>query len=67
VVRALPRGSLTLSDAYELRILSRVRDVPRAAWDALVGESGSPFVEWTWLDCLEESGCVDADGDHSGA
>lgn len=56
-----------MSDAYELRILSRVRDVPRAAWDALVGESGSPFVEWTWLDCLEESGCVGANGEHAAA
>ena len=62
-----PEGRKLLSDTYELRILSRIRDVPRAAWDALVGESGSPFVEWTWLDCLEESGCVGADGDHSGA
>src|SRR5580692_8138290 len=43
---------------YELRILPRVRDVPRETWDALVGPDASPFVEWTWLDCLEEAGCV---------
>jgi len=43
---------------YELRILPRVRDVPREAWDALLRPDSSPFVEWTWLDCLEEAGCV---------
>lgn len=43
---------------YELRIVQRVRDVPRETWDALVGPDASPFVEWTWLDCLEEAGCV---------
>jgi predicted N-acyltransferase len=41
-----------------LRILSRVREVDQASWDALAVPSTSPFVEWTWLDCLEESGCV---------
>ncbi len=42
----------------ELKVLQCVRDVPRAEWDALVGPDDSPFVEHTWLDCLEESGCV---------
>ena len=42
----------------ELRLLERVRDVDRDAWNALVGPDDSPFVEWTWLDCLEEAGCV---------
>jgi predicted N-acyltransferase len=43
---------------YELRIRQRIREVPRETWDALVGPEASPFVEWTWLDCLEEAGCV---------
>jgi predicted N-acyltransferase len=43
---------------YTLRILDRVRDVPQATWDSLVGEHSSPFVEWEWLDMLEETGCV---------
>jgi len=43
---------------YELRVLERVGDVPQATWDALVREESSPFVEWTWLDTLEETGCV---------
>jgi predicted N-acyltransferase len=46
---------------YTLRVLDRVRDVPRETWDALVGEESSPFVEWDWLDLLEETGCVGAD------
>ena len=41
----------------ELRLLGRIRDVAKGEWDALVGD-GSPFVEWTWLDCMEEAGCV---------
>jgi predicted N-acyltransferase len=44
--------------AYELRVLERVRDVPRETWDGLLGAESSPFVEWTWLDALEETGCV---------
>ncbi|WP_394827582.1 GNAT family N-acetyltransferase [Pendulispora albinea] len=43
---------------YELKLLERVSEVPREEWDALVGEDDSPFVEWTWLDALETSGCV---------
>ena len=47
--------------ALTIKLLERVREVDESAWDALVGEGGSPFVEWTWLDCLEESGCVGGD------
>jgi beta-aspartyl-peptidase (threonine type) len=36
-----------------------MHDVPRAAWDALVGD-GSPFLEWDWLAILEDSGAFDA-------
>ncbi|MDP8999893.1 MAG: GNAT family N-acetyltransferase, partial [Myxococcota bacterium] len=46
---------------YDLRVLQRVRDVPRQKWDALIGEDSSPFVQWTWLDMLEETGCVGAE------
>ena len=45
-------------EGYTLRVLRSVRDVPRETWDALVGDESSPFVEWTWLDALEETGCV---------
>jgi predicted N-acyltransferase len=29
---------------YELRIVPKIRDVGREAWDALVGADASPFV-----------------------
>jgi uncharacterized protein len=40
-----------------LRVLEALREVPRAAWDALVGD-GSPFLEWDWLTALEDSGAA---------
>ncbi len=43
---------------YTLRVLGRVREIPAAAWDALVDDESSPFVEHRWLDALEETGCV---------
>jgi hypothetical protein len=48
---------------YTLRLLQRVREVPAEAWDALLREESSPFVEHRWLDMLEETGCV---GDDTG-
>jgi len=44
--------------ALELRVLPRIKDIPRAQWDGLLREGSSPFVEHTWLDCLEEAKCV---------
>lgn len=44
--------------ALELRVLPRIKEVPRESWDALLREGSSPFVEHTWLDCLEEANCV---------
>jgi len=55
VVHAGPEGRrLTL----ELRVVRRIKDIPRESWDALLREGSSPFVEHTWLDCLEEAKCV---------
>lgn len=44
-----------------LRILESVTDVPKAEWDSLLNDRSSPFMEWEWLACLEESGSVGAD------
>jgi predicted N-acyltransferase len=41
-------------------LAKRIAEVGREEWDALVGPDGSPFLEWDWLDALEESGCVSA-------
>ncbi len=43
-----------------ITLTKRIGDVARDDWDALVGAEGSPFLEWDWLDALEESGCVSA-------
>jgi predicted N-acyltransferase len=42
-----------------LRVVEALRDVPRSAWDALVGD-GSPFLEWDWVTALEDSGAAAA-------
>ena len=47
-----------MSEDFTLEVVSRVREIPKETWDACVGESGSPFVEHTWLDCFEEAACV---------
>lgn len=44
----------------QVRMLSGMRDVGQAEWDALV-DRGTPFLEWDWLACLEESACVRAE------
>jgi len=44
----------------EIALLRGIADIDRAEWDALVGEQGSPFLEWDWLEALERSGCVAA-------
>jgi uncharacterized protein len=44
----------------EIALVRRMADIDRAEWDALVGPDGSPFLEWDWLDALEQSGCVTA-------
>ncbi|MDX2167764.1 MAG: GNAT family N-acetyltransferase [Deltaproteobacteria bacterium] len=41
-------------------LAKRIGEVSREEWDALLGADGSPFLEWDWLDALEESGCVTA-------
>ncbi len=43
-----------------VRVLASIREAPRAAWDALVGD-GSPFLEWDWLAALEDAGTVTPD------
>jgi len=43
----------------QVKIIRSINEVPRDAWDALVGD-GSPFLEWGWLAGLEETRCVTA-------
>ncbi len=42
----------------QLRVHRAIREIPREAWDALVPPEGVPFLEWQWIEALEESGSV---------
>lgn len=46
--------------SIEIALVRRIADVDRGEWNALLGEDGSPFLEWDWLDALEQAGCVSA-------
>jgi predicted N-acyltransferase len=45
----------------EVSLVRRISEIEREEWDALVGDADSPFLEWDWLDSLEQSECVGAD------
>lgn len=49
--------------ALELRVLPRISVIPEKEWNGLLRYGSSPFMEHTWLDCLEEASCV---GERSG-
>src|SRR6185295_19141136 len=40
-----------------VKIIRKIAEIPREEWDLLVAGS-SPFLEWDWLDTLEQTGCV---------
>jgi predicted N-acyltransferase len=42
----------------EFELAEGIAELPREEWDALVGDAGSPFLEWDWLSSLEAAGCV---------
>lgn len=44
--------------AWQIRIVKEISSLPSQAWDALVGEDETPFLEWDWLAALEATGCV---------
>ncbi|MGH7873048.1 MAG: GNAT family N-acetyltransferase, partial [Candidatus Binatia bacterium] len=46
-----------MGDEVGLSVVRRIADVARDRWDGLAANS-SPFLKWDWLDCLEQSGCV---------
>ncbi|MDP3940372.1 MAG: peptidogalycan biosysnthesis protein, partial [Deltaproteobacteria bacterium] len=47
-----------MTDEVSARVVRKMADVPREAWDALAGERPSPFLRWDWLALLEETGCA---------
>jgi predicted N-acyltransferase len=44
----------------QLRIHQSISDISQPAWDALVDQPSIPFLEWHWLNALEESESVSA-------
>lgn len=42
----------------QLQLHGSIRELPRASWDALLDEEATPFLEWAWIDALEQSGSV---------
>ncbi len=44
----------------DIALAKRIADVGRDEWEALNGADGSPFLEWDWLDALEQTDCVAA-------
>lgn len=47
-----------MGNELSARVIGKVSEVPREAWDALVDEHASPFLRWDWLSALEETGCA---------
>lgn len=49
-----------MSDSLPLqfRVYSSIAGISPESWDALLDEQGTPFLEWSWLDSLEQSGSV---------
>lgn len=39
-----------------LKVLDAVSEVPKAAWNALLGPGEAPVTRWEWLDAMEASG-----------
>jgi len=47
-----------MGDRLSIKVIRKIREVPRDHWDQLILNHGSPFMRWDWLDALEQSGCV---------
>ncbi len=39
----------------EISSIERMRDIPRADWNALLAPDDTPFLDWDWLCAMEES------------
>jgi uncharacterized protein len=40
----------------KVKVFEAVSDIPKAAWNALVGAGEAPVTRWEWLDAMEQSG-----------
>jgi predicted N-acyltransferase len=48
-------------EPLSIRLLERMGDMAEAEWDSLLAPDSSPFVEWSWLEALERTGCAAED------
>jgi len=53
--------SQSCSHKVEFQIHSSILSISSESWNACVQSTDSPFVEYSWLRCLEESGCVSSE------
>jgi len=42
----------------QFRVHRSISEIPQEAWDSLLDDGATPFLEWSWLDALEQSGSV---------
>ncbi|KAJ8907363.1 hypothetical protein NDN08_007477 [Rhodosorus marinus] len=56
--RHVLKSSQGKSANYDVKLLRGIDEVDAYEWDALVGESGSPFLEHEWIRCMEKSSCA---------
>lgn len=43
---------------YSVEFISTIKDADREAWNRMASKSKSPFLEWEWFYCMEESGSI---------
>ena len=48
-----------------LRIATAIADIPERAWNALLDERATPFLDHRWLEALEATGCAGPEHDWS--
>ncbi len=49
---------IIINAMYSVEFLSSIKDADRTAWNRMASVSKSPFLEWEWLFCMEESGSI---------
>ena len=47
-----------MSTDIRVKIVRKMTEVSREAWDGLLATQCSPFMKWDWLEILEQTGCV---------
>lgn len=51
----------SLEDLLQFELLSSISAVPEEDWNKCLCSESSPFMEHSWLRCLEEAGCTTVD------